>query len=315
MTIELNKIFNETNLETMKRIPDNFIDCIVTSPPYWGLRDYEHPDQIGLERTPEEYIKKMVIVFNECQRILKSTGTLWLNLGDSYYGVKSKGYSFDLTGTKQATNQGTLYQKNKAPDLKHPILKQKDLVGIPWRVAFALQAEGWYLRQDIIWHKPSVMPESVTDRCTKSHEYVFLLTKNKKYYFDNEAIKEDAKPDKSIRNRDETKLNNTPGRRKMTGLKVNNYEKRNKRSVWAVSTAQSTEEHFATFPEKLIIPMILAGCPENGIIYDPFMGSGTTALVALKLNRNYIGSEISEKFCNIAGKRITPVKEQGLMFR
>jgi len=275
--IELNKIYNENCLTGLKKIHDNSIDCCVTSPPYFGLRDYGNDDQIGLESSPEEFINSLVCVFQEVKRALKPEGTLWLNLGDSY-----------------ANKTGTI------GDIKH-----KDLIGIPWMAAFALRSCGWYLRQDIIWHKPNPMPESVTDRCTKSHEYVFLLSKNQKYYYNYEVImQESTSKDNSKRNRDITKLNNTPGRTKMKGLTTNHYEKSNKRSVWTVSTKPLKESHFATFPEKLIVDMVKAGCPEGGVVLDPFMGAGTTAVVSKKLNRNYIGFELNKDYINIAENRI-----------
>lgn len=254
--MEINKIYQGDSLVTIKTFPDESVDCVITSPPYWGLRDYGVDNQIGLEKTPEEYVAKLVELFREVKRVLKKEGTLWLNLGDSYSTPKEGN-----TETEKNPTRVTDSFKKELP----PGMKPKNLVGIPWRVAFALQADGWYLRQDIIWHKPNPMPESVTDRCTKSHEYVFLLTKSSKYYFDNEAIKEETlTQDNSDRNRDETRLNNTPGRTRMAGLKTNNYEKRNKRDVWTVNTMPYSEAHFATFPEKLIEPMVLAGCPTGG---------------------------------------------------
>lgn len=187
----------------------------------------------------------------------------------------------------------------------NPQIKNKDLIGIPWRVAFALQADGWYLRQDIIWNKPNPMPESVTDRCTKSHEYIFLLTKKSIYYFDNEAIKEETLTnDVSVRDRDTTKLNNTPGRTRMQGLTTNNYEKRNKRSVWTVTTKPFKDAHFATFPTDLIAPCIIAGCRNGGLVLDPFMGSGTTGLVAMRHGRKYIGIELNPEYIKIAETRL-----------
>lgn len=266
--METNKIYQGDSLEVLKTLPDESIDCCVSSPPYWGLRDYGIGGQIGLEKTPEEYVNNIVNIYREIKRILKKEGTCWLNLGDSYvgggFGV-SKDENYDLG--KQGTNRGTANfdTRKKLGSLKKKIegLKHKDLVGIPWRVAFALQADGWWLRQDIIWAKNNPMPESVTDRCTKSHEYVFLLTKSPKYYFDNEAIKEPTVTrDKTNRDRDSTRLNNTPGRTKMAGLKTNDYETRNKRDVWNINTKPFKEAHFAVFPEALVEPMIKAGCPE-----------------------------------------------------
>ena len=345
-------------LDTLKQLPDQCVNTCITSPPYWGLRDYgtatwiggdpncnhmrdskvnpngntdtghkamfdqenavgdaiyksECPkcgakrkdQQLGLEDTPDQFVKNLVNVFREVRRVLKDDGTVWLNLGDSYH----------RSGSDQPTQKGILntsgINKKYGWDHKHKNklinLKPKDLVGIPWKVAFALQADGWYLRQDIIWHKPNPMPESVKDRCTKSHEYIFLLSKNAHYYFDQEAIKEGTTTkDSTIRNRDETKLNNTPGRTRMEGLKTNEYETKNKRSVWTVTTKPYSEAHFATYPHDLIIPCIKAGCPENGTVLDPFGGSGTTAQVAAQLNRNAILCELNPEYIKIANQRL-----------
>lgn len=310
--LEINQIYCMDNRVGLKMLDDNSINCCITSPPYWGLRDYGVEGQIGLEDTPEEYVEKMVEVFREVKRVLRDDGTLWLNLGDSYAGSWGS-MSHDLKG--KAKRAGT----NARPptSYKQQSLKPKDLVGIPWRVAFALQADGWYLRQDIIWHKPNPMPESVTDRCTKAHEYIFLLAKSAQYYYDNEAIKEDAKPESEKRYKSTFhtgkkeisgqgrpgNASNTPGYKKWTG-------KRNKRSVWTVATKPFKEAHFATFPEKLIEPCILAGCPAGGIVLDPFMGAGTTAVVAWKHNRNYIGFELNPDYVEIAEKRLAGTVQQ-----
>lgn len=308
----MNKIFTGDCIEIMNTLEPGSVNCCVTSPPYWGLRDYGHGDQIGLEESPEDYVVKMVDVFRAVRRVLRDDGTLWLNLGDSYWGGKGKSGSGNPE--EQAERANVSLNKpyhqiagnglTRPQDGKHDTIKQKDLVGIPWRVAFAMQADGWYLRQDIIWHKPNPMPESVTDRCTKAHEYIFLLSKSKKYYYNNDAIKEPARPDKSIRNRDATKLNNCPGRTKMAGLKENRYTTRNKRSVWTVTTKPYRGAHFAVFPEALITPCILAGCPIGGVVLDPFMGSGTTALVAANNGRKYIGCELNPEYVAIAERRL-----------
>lgn len=303
--MNINHIYNSECLSGLKDLPANSIHCCVTSPPYYGLRDYGNDAQIGLEKTPEEYIQKLVDVFREVSRVLTKDGTLWLNIGDSYAGSMkgAAGYPDNAMNYKQGTNRGTL---GKATLVKQCTgCKSKDLIGIPWMLAFALRSDGWYLRQDIIWSKPSVMPESVKDRCTKSHEYIFLLSKNKKYYFDNESIAEPTSSfDTVIRDRNATKLNNTPGRTKMQGLIRNDYLTRNKRSVWTVATQPLREAHFATFPEKLITDCIKAGSPEGGIVLDPFMGSGTTAIVARKLNRSYVGFELNSDYVSIANKRL-----------
>lgn len=291
------KILRGDNRNTLKTLEDKSIHTVVTSPPYWGLRDYGMDNQLGLEETPEEYVNNLVDVFREIKRVLRDDGTVWLNLGDSY----SSG------GRRTTTNQSLRGDKDYGVTRPAPSkgIKPKDLIGIPWRVAFALQQDGWYLRQDIIWHKPNPMPESVRDRCTKAHEYIFLLSKNVKYYYDHEAIKEDCiTNDNSNRDRDNTKLNNTPGRTRMAGLKTNNYTKKNKRSVWTVTTKPFKEAHFATFPMDLIEPCVLAGCPEEGTVLDPFGGAGTTGIVASNHNRNAILCELNDEYSDIAEKRI-----------
>jgi DNA modification methylase len=287
--------------EMLGQLADCSIQSCVTSPPYWGLRDYGHDGQIGLEQTPDEYVAEMVAVFREVRRVLKDDGVLWLNLGDSYSG-SGKGPAGNL-GAKH--NERHLENKHSAivPDG----LKPKDLVGIPWRVAFALQADGWYLRQDIIWHKPNPMPESVTDRCTKSHEYLFLLTKSAKYYFDNEAIKEDAKwsSDKRAgagRLTYNGKRQGTNG----TGQEafVSIVDKRNRRSVWTIPTKPFRGAHFAVMPEALVEPCILATSREGDTVLDPFLGSGTVGLVAQRHNRRWVGCELNPEYAKIAEERI-----------
>jgi DNA modification methylase len=287
------------------------VQTCVTSPPYYGLRDYGHNGQIGLEETPTDYINTMVEVFRCVWDVLENNGTLWLNIGDSYSSHK------DCKSIPQSLSKGTAKENAHAIDigksrvrdskmLKSQGLKNKDLIGIPWMLAFALRADGWYLRQDIIWHKPNPMPESVQDRCTKCHEYIFLMTKSPKYYYDIEAIKEDAHTtNESNRNRDESRLNNTPGRTRMGGLTTNHYEKKNKRSVWTVNTKPYSGAHFAVFPTELIEPCILAGAPVGGIVLDPFMGSGTTAEVAQSLGRQYLGCELNENYRGLQNIRVS----------
>lgn len=275
----------------MRSLPDGCVNTCITSPPYYGLRDYGHDGQIGLEESPEAYVQKMVEVFREVKRVLRDDGTLWLNLGDSYAGNNS-----------QASNNGRAgfgNPREKVVNRTGEGLKTKDLIGIPWRVAFALQADGWYLRQDIIWHKPNPMPESVTDRCTKAHEYIFLLSKSSRYYFDSEAIKEDANYAGESRGKSR---NISPKGISEMDNKI--YDTRNKRSVWTITTKPFKDAHFATYPEDLIVPCILAGCPEGGLVLDPFMGAGTTALVSKKLGRNYVGFELNEEYKKIADKRL-----------
>jgi len=311
--MEVNKIYCIDALEGLKTLPDESVNCCVTSPPYWGLRDYGVDGQLGLELTPEEFVNRLVEILGEARRVLRDDGTLWLNLGDCYAG---SGFGWFNTENSylQSTNHGTILEREKLREVKKSQkhnCKPKDLIGIPWMVAFALRDSGWYLRQDIIWSKPNPMPESVTDRCTKSHEYIFLLSKSKKYYYNAKAISEKTvTKDNIIRDRDNTRLNNPPGRRKMGGLKTNNYETRNKRSVWSVNNKSYRAAHFATFPVELITDCIKAGCPEDGIVLDPFMGAGTTAVVARKLNRNYIGIELNPDYVKIAEKRLE--KELGM---
>lgn len=297
--MNLNQCYFGDCVESMRQMPNGVINTCITSPPYFGLRDYVHAGQIGLEETPEQFIDKLVDVFREVKRLLRDDGTLWVNMGDSYAG-SGKGRNGDGTpnvdaNSKQATSEGTtngILVKTKTPDCK-----PKDLIGIPWMLAFALRADGWYLRQDIIWSKPNPMPESVTDRCTKSHEYIFLLSKSRNYYYDADSIKEKSLTrDTNIRDQDTTKLNNTPGRSRMGGLTTNDYEMRNKRSVWSVPTSPYSGAHFAVFPPELIEPCILAGAPAGGIVLDPFFGSGTTGEVAQRLGRNYVGCELNEAY-------------------
>ena len=316
----------------MKTLPDRSVNCCVTSPPYFGLRDYgtasweggnpncdhkiplnEHDPkrgtsdastshtlrfnrahchkcgatrvdkQLGLEETPEAFVQKMVEVFSEVKRVLRDDGTLWLNLGDSYVS-KPTGSLGNFTGSQHGFGGGHSHQKAalQRPDKSGFGIPEKNLIGIPWRVAFALQADGWYLRQDIIWHKPNPMPESVQDRCTKAHEYIFLLSKSPKYYFNNEAIKEQA----------------------ISG----NKDIRNKRTVWSVNTKPYAGAHFATFPPDLIRPCILAGCPKGGVVLDPFGGSGTTAAVAMEEGRSAILCELNQEYIPLINDRLSKVQ-------
>ena len=279
------------------------VQTCVTSPPYFGLRDYGHDGQIGLEETVDEYVAAIVDVFKHVKDLLADNGTLWLNLGDSYYNYRpGKGQSL-VKQTVSNTNQD-LPQNCARRGNKQIGLKEKDLIGIPWRVAFALQADGWYLRQDIIWHKPNPMPESVRDRCTKNHEYIFLLTKKSKYYFDNEAIKEPVKEDWGTRDRTDGKYHNEgSGLSPHSGLEKS-YETANKRSVWTVTTKPFSGAHFAVFPPDLIEPCVLAGTKSGELVLDPFMGSGTTAAVAQRLNRLYLGCELNEEYKKLQDERL-----------
>lgn len=308
-------------LEKLKTLKDKSVQCCVTSPPYWGLRNYGVAGQLGLEKTPEEYVEKLVVIFREVHRVLKDDGTLWLNLGDTYaqtkYGDKRTDFS---KSPKQATNTGSVnFSAN---------LSAKNLIGIPWRVAFALQKDGWILRQDIIWHKPNPMPESVTDRCTRSHEYIFMLTKEKKYFYNADAVKEEsifgelsaAEKIKSPYKQNLHKMNLSEKKDKQRGHsrrhagfndrwdKMTKEEQctglKNKRSVWTVSTKPYSQAHFATFPHDLIEPCVLAVSKESDTILDPFFGSGTTGLVAKRFGRKYIGIELNPEYIKMAFKRV-----------
>ena len=309
------KIIQGDCIETVAGMPERSVHTCVTSPPYFGLRDYGVDGQTGLEATPEAFVAKLVEVFREVRRVLRDDGTVWLNLGDSYWGGKGKsGQAWSTANTNRKTLQKTHHQisgkgETRPTDGKHAIIKPKDLIGIPWRVAFALQADGWYLRQDIIWHKPNPMPESVRDRCTKSHEYIFLLSKSAKYYYDHEAIKEPSSQS-TIQRMSQANLANqrgsdrVPGKTNGTMKTVGDGVSRNKRSVWTVTTKPFKGAHFATFPSALIEPCVLAGCPEGGTVLDPFTGSGTTGMVAVKHGRSFVGCELNPEYIEIAKARI-----------
>ncbi len=314
--MEVNKIYNGNSLDVLKTLPDESIDCCVTSPPYWGLRDYGMNGQIGVEETPEAFVNKLADLFDEVKRCLKDDGTLWLNLGDSYISAKC---DYMPTQTLKNGNKSDYIQKDSGlgypPNRRTQAgYKSKDLVGIPWMVAFELRKRGRWLRCDIVWNKPNPMPESVQDRPTRSHEFIFLMSKSKKYYYDYEAIKTPSQnPDV-----DYSKTHLVGNKRNPTD-KVNGfrpretsaiYEMANKRDVWTVTTKPCADAHFATFPEELIVDCILAGCREGGTVLDPFFGSGTTGIVARKKNRNYIGIEINPKYIKIAENRL--YKEIGM---
>jgi DNA modification methylase len=343
----------------LKQLPDNFVQTVVTSPPYWGLRDYGTGDwvggdadcshkreskksdktitghknftemlgvgdaiykdicqrcgakredlQIGLELTPAEFIEQLCLVFDEIWRVLKEDGTLWVNLGDTYSSMRDSKSVPDSLRNGDGTRVASAANRNPE-NLRKAGLKHQDLVGIPWRFAFAMQDRGWYLRQDIIWHKPNPMPESVTDRCTKSHEYIFLLSKNAKYFFDNEAIKEDSLEfvRSGIREREKPVGESiVDAKKRGHGNNVGVTEKKNKRSVWSVTTSRYKDAHFATYPPELILPCILAGSKEGDTVLDPFSGSGTTGEVALQNNRNYIGFELNPDYAKLSEKRLT----------
>lgn len=308
---EKSQIVTGDALSVLRRISDNYIDCCVTSPLYYGLRDYGEAGQIGLEKSVDEYIYNLVGVFREVRRTLRPDGTLWINIADTYSQSKKPG----------------------------GYIKKKELCLVPYRLMLELQKDGWYIRQDIIWNKPNAMPESVRDRCTKSHEYIFLLSKSEKYYFDYEAIREpavgfDNRPPagsrgtgtpnsrrrkgnaktfrgggvytggQSFKNSEQTERESHGNAENETGL-------RNRRSVWNVATQGYSKAHFATFPEKLIEPCILAGCRLGGIVLDPFLGSGTTAAVSARTGREYIGIDINPEYIELAKERIAEAGERG----
>jgi DNA modification methylase len=301
------------------QLPADSVDCVVTSPPYWGLRDYGNDGQLGLERTPEEYVANLVQVFREVRRVLKPSGTCWLNLGDSY-AANWRGGGPETASDKQLSNRGTVDFMGRPPTIG---LKPKDLVGIPWRVAFALQADGWYLRSDIIWSKPNPMPESVTDRPTKAHEYLFLLTKSARYYFDADAVREEYSPATESFNRMKAKwtddrtastLGSHEGRmlgratEPHGGLYNNGGAKmnpagRNIRSVWTIATRPYPGAHFAVFPPELPERCIKAGSPANGVVLDPFGGSGTVGMVANRLSRRAILIDLNPGYLQQQMKR------------
>lgn len=299
--------------DVLKTLKVNSIHCCVTSPPYWGLRDYGVDGQIGLEKTPQEYVKNIVEVFHAVRHVLRDDGTLWLNLGDTYAGsgMGAANYPYS-TSEKQKSNLGSTTVKGRAGMIPRG-LKAKDLVGIPWRVAFALQEDGWYIRSDIIWHKPNPMPESVTDRPTKSHEYIFLLSKNEKYYYNADAIRETHKYLEIERRRSNFTENVTynekapdqMGKSRIGRSRSQDFHPngRNKRDVWTVPTSSYTGAHFAVYPPDLIRPCILAGCPSGGTILDPFGGSGTTAMVAEQEGRNAILIELNTEYISLQKKR------------
>lgn len=351
--------------EVLKTLPDASVQCCVTSPPYWGLRDYGHAKQIGQEPTPELYVESLRAVFAEVRRVLRDDGTLWLNLGDSYAaqrggtampaetlagGVNGKGDA-DAHRGRRSTKELGGRQDESSPEIRTYAvthrnarafgLKHKDLIGIPWMVAFALRADGWWLRQDIIWHKPSCMPESVTDRCTKAHEYIFLMSKSANYHYDHEAIKErSAFPDDDRKGRSYDHHKSAPTEER-NGMRPKSwrgsefhdgknaqvhpnvgknrgmnyldegrgaYEMRNKRSVWSVTNAGYRDAHFATFPPNLILPCILAGTKPGDVVLDPFGGSGTTGMVALKQGRRTVIIELNPDYVQLAERRcdVTP---------
>lgn len=313
-------------LETLREIPDGAAQMCVTSPPYWGLRDYGVEGQLGLEPTPEQYVERMVDVFREVRRVLRDDGTLWLNIGDSYAASGPAGGA-----GKQHTNVGSVDVPIRKPMNG---CKPKDLVGIPWMLAFALRADGWYLRSDIIWAKPNPMPESVTDRPTKAHEYLFLLSKRERYWYDAEAIHEPPTPESLARYERNSTYDGSKAYAMKQGPRGSDKQRghsrrhagfndrwdgmsreeqssmgRNKRTVWTIATEPYPEAHFATFPTALVTPCVLAGCPEGGTVLEPFAGSGTTLQVAKELGRKSIGIELNEDYAKLATQRLMRVPQ------
>jgi len=315
-------------LARLREIESGSVRCCVTSPPYWGLRDYGVDGQLGLERTPEEYVAALVAVFREVRRVLRDDGTLWLNLGDSYagsLGAQSRGGppsdSSTLRGNGHVGGGPKIKSLSATQIAAHPKgqthtgslartpgLKPKDLVGIPWRVAFALQADGWWLRSDIIWAKPNPMPESVRDRPTKAHEYLFLLAKAERYFYDAESTKEPATDRGRINGRDgrdEPCAARPPGSSPRTLARLDYRELgRNRRSVWTIATQPFSGAHFAVMPEALVDPCILAGSAQGDLVLDPFAGSGTVGVVALRHGRRFVGIELNPTYASMARDRI-----------
>ena len=300
-------------VESMRQLEAGSVQCCVTSPPYFGLRDYGHDGQIGLEPTPDEFVAALVRVFSEVHRVLADDGTLWLNLGDSYASYRDAKCVPNTVGGGQKSMPKQGAANRSAATFRDTPIKHKDLIGIPWRVAFALQSAGWYLRQDIIWHKPNPMPESVRDRCTKAHEYIFLLTKSARYFYDAGAVKETSVYPAGRDNRSTARANPAAELGKGDTRHAFGHVSdgtRNRRSVWTVTTKPYKGAHFATFPPDLIEPCILAGCPEGGTVLDPFGGSGTTAGVAVKHGRQAIICELNPDYAALIPDRIASIAPQ-----
>lgn len=305
---DLNKIYCGDSYSILKTWPDSFVNTVVTSPPYYNLRSYgDIEEQVGVEETPEKYVSRLVEIFREVRRVLKNDGVLWLVIGDSYWGIN--GYARANKKWFRKGRNDAAANNRKLP--KHDRLKVKDLIGIPWMVAFALQRDGWYLRSDIIWQKPNAMPSSVTDRCSSSHEYIFMLTKSSRYYFNSEAIREPAVCAGQVVTLGEksfSKRSSLGGNIALSGNSLKDTyttkQYRNKRDVWSVSTQPFKGSHYATYPPKLITPCILATSRPEDIVLDPFVGAGTTAVVAKSLGRQFIGCELNPDYVKMASKRI-----------
>lgn len=316
----INTIICGDALETLKKFPDESINCSITSPPYYGLRDYHKKEQIGREKTVEEYLDRLINVFREVRRVLKKDGTCFIVIGDSYAGTSSKKEQRDPKYPKGRNGQN--------PSITQKVLgyKSKDLMGIPWRLAFALREDGWYLRSDIIWHKENAMPEACKDRPTRSYEHIFLLSKSPRYYYDYDSLAEPMKEvskKRYVRGRSKEnkylnensgakiqKINEARGYGQYKGDNIPQF--RNKRDIWTINTTSFRGNHYAAFPPKLAEICMIAGCPKGGIILDPFIGSGTVGLVSLLHNRKYIGIELNEEYVDLTRKRIeTEVKKLG----
>ena len=293
-------------LEKLKELESQSINMCMTSPPYWALRDYGVEGQLGLEPTFEEYINKLCNIFDEVKRVLRDDGTCWVNLGDTYASAGGSERKFDDQSKEFGFSEGTLKAQGRGRIKDYP---HKSLCMIPFRFAIEMVNRGWILRNTIIWHKRNCMPSSVKDRFTVDFEYLFFFSKKKKYYFEQQLEKTITR-DNVVRDRDTTKLNNTPGRTRMGGLKTNNYDMKNKRTIWTINPKPFKEAHFAVYPEALCETPIKAGCPEAGIVLDPFFGAGTTGLVAIKQNKKFIGIELSEEYIKIAEERLRPHLEQ-----
>ncbi len=313
-----NRIIQGNSLTILKEIPDKIVQAVVTSPPYWNLRDYGHSEQIGREDDPDHYVSKLTEIFCEIHRILCDDGTIWLNIGDSYASSTGKASKQNLSkyGFKTGTGGGHKHSSiecGRAPKLEN--IKAKDLIGIPWMVAFALQRLGYYLRQDIIWYKTNAMPESVKDRCTKAHEYIFLLSKNYKYYFDAASIEEPAKweqwGNQIVHKETQGTASHIKTKRK-EDLPIR--ETKNRRSVWPIATIGCSEAHVAIFPPELAKRCILAGSRKDDVVLDPFVGSGTTAIVAKELGRKYIGIDINSEYCQMTERRLKKIHYTEEMF-
>lgn len=310
--LQTNIVINSDALSALKELPDESVHSCVTSPPYYALRDYGIDAQIGREDTPEEYIERLTAVFHELKRVLRSDGTFWLNISDTYCGTGSKGKYSDPKNPKGRNGQSVSIARKVVG------CKQKDLIGIPWLLAFALRADGWYLRSDIIWQKENPMPESCKDRPTRCYEHIFLLTKSKRYYYDAAAIAEPISPATVAHYKRRSKGNKYPEgihgqskAHKLNQLRDGGYyddaimpATRNKRDVWLINTVPYKGAHFAAFPPKLAETCILAGCPKDGIVIDPFFGSGTTGMAAKRLKRQYVGIELNSEYSTLAKERI-----------